>query len=55
MYSYVFICISVDTYMADTVKMLAVFERDCMDKFIGKERDHNAGSVESRIDIMQEK
>ena len=50
-----FFCISVDTYMADTVKMLAVFERDCMDKYIGKEREDNAGSVESRIDIKQEK
>ena len=47
--------ILVDTYMIETLNILKLFEKDCMETYRNEEKKKHAESMESRIDMLQKK
>jgi hypothetical protein len=47
--------VTVDDYMQETVSMLKLFEKDCMDTYITHEKKKREESVDNKIASLEEK
>ena len=50
-----FIFLSVETYIKETVEMLKLFEKDCMDTYVALEAKTKENSVDERLGVLEKK
>ena len=44
-----------ETYIQETVAMLKLFEKDCMDTYVAQEAKTKENSVDERLSVLEKK